>query len=296
MNLRRISTRFAIAGVTTAVAASGMVGLATTAADAAEGSAVYDCLAGPSSFEVPVTATGSIPTAVPSGFPVPAGFLPVTLGFTAAEATLTGIKNFTGATQFGAGSTDFKLRMGTTRIPINDVTVPNADIPATGDMTFTTAGSTAGSFVVPKAGTYQVKLPAAFGLVVTTNSATAAFQNLPATCTIKDGETADITTVVVSKQGSTVTAKTPKPVARNKAAKVAVSVKGQYAAPTGKIVAKKGRKVLGTATLKKGKTITSTATVTLKKLKPGKHTIVLTYVGDPSTNKNSDSVKVTVKR
>ncbi len=293
MNLRLISTRFAVAGVSTAVAASAMVGLASTAADAATGTATYTCTAVGQSFDVPISATGNIPAAVPSGFPVPAGLLPVTVDVT-APASVVGLLKSIGATELGMSSKNFNLSMGATKIPVVGISAPDATIPDSGDMVLTSAGSTTGKFVVPKAGTYKVKLPSSVVLTLTTDSALAP--SVDATCALKAGETGIVTTVVVSKQGVTVTAVTPKPVAKNKVAKVPVKVKGQYAAPTGKVVAKEGKRIVGTGTLKKGKSTTSAVTVTLKKLRPGKHTIVLKYSGDASTNKGNATVKVTVKR
>ena len=50
---------------------------------------------------------------------------------------------------------------------------------------------------------------------------------------------------------------------------------------------KDGSKVVGTGTLSGG-----TVTITLKKLKPGKHTLTVSWPGDAAGNASSTTVKV----
>lgn len=99
---------------------------------------------------------------------------------------------------------------------------------------------------------------------------------------------------LLSKQAAKVTApKTVKATAAQKAA-FRVRIAGRYGAPTaGEVVAKEGRTVVGTGKL----TTSGTAIVTLKRLKPGRHRIVLSFAGDGSfkPTKGKTVVKVAKK-
>jgi hypothetical protein len=79
MNLRHLTARTAIAGVTTAMAAGALVGVTTTAASAATVSNTYTCTVLGSPTDATLTVTGDLP--VPqfaAGANVPAGLVNVT--------------------------------------------------------------------------------------------------------------------------------------------------------------------------------------------------------------------------
>lgn len=285
MNLRHISTRVAVAGTATAVLAGGLVAATGVAATADSGSAAYTCVTALSPNPIPVTVGVSADLTtlppLPTGFPAPAGALPVEVSFTVSSAVVNGFIG-NGITSVGMSSDDFKLPFGTAKVPLTGVAVePATLVPDT--ETVLTAGAANGAFKLPDPGTdIPVKMPASF-----TASAATNLIALPLTCTL-DGDSPTISQLTVIKQTPTLTAKAPKTVKVGKTLKVKATLAGNVA-PTGKVVAKEGKKTVGTAKLKKGK-----ATISIKGLKKGKHTILVSYGGDKRSNK-SNVYGVTVK-
>jgi hypothetical protein len=66
-----------------------------------------------------------------------------------------------------------------------------------------------------------------------------------------------------------------------------VTLNGSSSTATGTVTIKDGSKVVGTGTLANGK-----VTVTLKKLKPGKHKLTLSWVGDSNASGSEATVKI----
>jgi len=98
-------------------------------------------------------------------------------------------------------------------------------------------------------------------------------------------------TGTVQKASSSLKADFPKTVKFGKKAKgtVTVTLNGSSAKATGTVTVKDGSKVVGTGTLVNGK-----VTIRLKKqLKPGKHTLTISWPGD--TNGNGSETKVKIK-
>src|SRR3954468_17554682 len=97
MNLRHLTARTAIAGVTTALAAGALVGVSTTAANAAEISNVYTCTTGLGPVDATLTIIGDLPVPEYSaGAAVPAGLVNVMAGIDPSTAgALTGILHAT---------------------------------------------------------------------------------------------------------------------------------------------------------------------------------------------------------
>ncbi|QIG42117.1 hypothetical protein G5V58_04430 [Nocardioides anomalus] len=101
--------------------------------------------------------------------------------------------------------------------------------------------------------------------------------------------TGTVTGAPASKASSSISADFPKKVKFGKKAKgtVTVALAGVSTKATGTVTVKDGSKVVGTGTLSGG-----TATITLKKLKPGKHTLTVSWPGDSAGNASSTTVKV----
>ena len=133
-------------------------------------------------------------------------------------------------------------------------------------------------------------MPAGFDVVVSTDTTGSA---IAGRCTLASGDGPVLGSMTISQQDSTTTATGPKKAIKaGKPAKISVKVAGAFKAATGKVTAKEGSKSLGSAVLKKGK-----ATFSLKNLKPGAHTIVVSYGGDKSTKASqSSSVLVLVTK
>jgi ABC-type phosphate transport system substrate-binding protein len=96
-------------------------------------------------------------------------------------------------------------------------------------------------------------------------------------------------TGTVQKATSSVKADFPGKVKFGKKAKgtVTVALTGSTSKAAGTVTVKDGSKVVGTGTLSGG-----TVKITLKKLKPGKHTLTVTYEGDANATGSSTTVKV----
>jgi hypothetical protein len=282
MFVRRNLTRVAVAGVSTALAAGGLVGAASTSANAAEITGTYACSAlGNPVGNFPLTVSVPLlPPTAPAGMPIPAGLLSATAGLVAPTTLLTG------AGIDGGSVDDFAMTIGS-----QSISAPLAvtGITDNGDGTSTIAAAGPNTaFRTPKAGTYAVKLPKAF----TFSSTAGGTPSVPVDCATDAPAT--LGNIVLAKQVSVVTAKggTFK---KGKVAKVPVKVVNDYSTkggpvPTGKVVAKEGKKVLGSAKLKAGKAVISLG----KKLSVKKHKVVVTYLGDSFT-KAGKSKTVIVK-
>ena len=281
MNFARISKSLASVGVVGALAAAGVAAIAP-AADAVDANGDYSCSAlnnplgsFPMSVSVPV-----LPATAPAGFPVPAGFLSMTALLTVPAGVVPLLQSLGVAD----GTFDYyTMTIGSKVVhaPLAvDSLTPNAD----GSMAIAASGANQ-AVSLPKAGTYEVKLPAAF----TFSPTNATGGSLPAvTCT--SAAPATLETLVLDKQASTIAVGQVKTVRTTQHAKVPVTVKNDYSTPTGKVVAKEGSKTLGTGTLKAGK-----AVISLARLKPGLHKVVVTYLGDAYTKGIKAAKPVTVK-
>jgi hypothetical protein len=294
MKLRSMSARVAFAGATTALIAGGLVAATNTAAHAETGVAQYNCTNPVTTDVIPVAVSigadlSGLPP-LPTGFEAPAGSLPVDVSLTVPEQVVAALKA-NGINSIGLSGSDVKLPFGNAQVPLTGVEADPVALPDSGDLVFPFQdnGSTTvtnGSFKLPDPGTQDVKMPASFTTTADTN-----LIPLPLTCTI-NGEQSTITSLTVIKQGSTLTATAPKSIKKGKTLKIAAKVAGANVPATGKVVAKEGKKVLGTGALKSGK-----ATISVKKLKPGTHNIVLSYAGDKRTNaSNTYGVIVKVKK
>jgi hypothetical protein len=283
MNLRKITTRAAIAGATTALAAGALVGATGTAANAATVSNVYTCTVAGSAFDTTVTVSGELP--VPqywAGAAVPPGLLPITVTATVDPGT-AGLLSVVGVTH--ARSDDFALPMVDSSVPVP----VEGDFVTEGGNTTWEAEGVNEAFTTPDPGTASALMPSAFTL-----TAEATSGDIPVPCTLKEGETAAAVATIDLLRQSSATAAPAVKAKVGKKAKLNVSVTStSMSGPVagGKVVVKEGKKTLGSATLKNGK-----AKVNLGKLKKGKHKLTVTYSGIPSVNGSSVKTTVTVKK
>ena len=273
MNLRHLTARTAVAGVTTALAAGALVGLGAQAADAATATNTYTCSLGALySGEFALTVDGSLP--VPqfwAGAPVPKDLLKVTASVT-VPADAAGLLAGLGYTC--AKSDDFTLALGKNTVP-----EPLAGTFKTegGTTTWNATGSNK-AFMTPGPGTATALLPAKFSFTTTGGTG----QPVTLACVLKDAPAKTLASIQLLRQQSALVVKAPKKVKKGKLAAIAVtatSVSYGATVPDGTVVVKEGRKVLGKGKLNKvGK-----VTVKLgKKLKVGKHKLTVTYTGTPS--------------
>jgi len=284
MNLRSIAARTVVAGATTALAAGALVGVSTTAANAETASSTYTCKAPADAYvsDFAITVTGGLP--VPqfwAGAPVPQGLVSITVTspLSAEQATALGSFGIT-----GAHSDDFALGFGPSSVPVPI----DGDFDSTSGSTVWAAEGSNNPFTTPNPGPNDIVLPSAF--TMTTENAGGDF--LPLACTIKEGETAAtlVPGYVLNRQLSATTA-TSKASKKPTIAVTVVSKSWGQTMPTGKVVAKEGKKVVGKGTVKGGKAVIKLA----KTLKAGKHKVTVTYAGTPSLKGSSAKVVVTKK-
>ncbi len=286
MNLRSLATRTAAAGAVSALAAGALIGVSTTAANAATVTDTYTCvMTGVYSGNFDMTVSGELP--VPqywAGAAVPAGLVNLTASATvpADAAALLG-----GAGVTGAKSDDYALTLGNGSVPIPI----SGNFASDGTTTTWQASGSNLDFVTGDPGVVDGFLPMSFTLQPTKADGTT-FGSL--TCTVTDAAPAEIVTdfPLLRQSSETVVTPTVIKVKKGKVAKIPATVSStSMGGPvTGKVVAKEGTKTLAKGTLKAGK-------VTLKlpkTLKLGKHKVTVKYLGIPSVKGSSDKVVVKV--
>lgn len=284
MQLNRTARRLAVAATSVAVAGTALVGATATSANAATVTSDYTCsIPGLYTGTFPLTVTGDLPVdQYWAGATVPAGLLNVTATAT-VPADAAGLLAAAGVD--GAESRDFGFKVGSATAPV----------PLDGKFT-TTGGTTTwngsgknGSFLTPKPGATNVVLPTKFNLTTKQGETDSATLN----CAIASGATpATLDSITFLKQTDTKVVGKNVTVKKGKKATVKVTVNASGGAVTGgKVVATKGSKKVGTATVKNGK-----ATLKLAKLPVGKNKITLKYGSNPSVESAKGKVTVTVKK
>ncbi len=282
MNFRSLLTRTAVAGATSALAASALVGATTVAANAVEASTDYACaLSSPiqsplGTFNL-VVSTPVIPPTATAGQSFPGGLL-------ALDATLT-IPSPTGAALANykvdhADATDYAVGLGSTSIaaPIafGAPTVHE-------DGSATVLGTAANQpFTLPPAGTYKAMLPSAFTMDTTIDMGSGP---IPATIACTSDAPGDLGSVQVTKGVSATAGKVAK-TAKGYKATATVTRVGDDVVPAGKVIAKLGTTKVATKALKKGK-----AVFALPQSARGKK-LTLIYKGDGYTQGSKTSLKV----
>ncbi|MEP9364200.1 Ig-like domain-containing protein [Nocardioides sp. CN2-186] len=263
------------------------IGTVTSTAPVGPQGSAYSCAIGANPLTVYVDAT-TVPDFSPAttGSTIPAVAEQIKVNYTIPAASAALLAPATSAS-FGSGDFGFRIGDSGSSIPSADLTSASGTISA-GDDLVLPAESTNNEFTVPAVGTYDLKLPSTFTGSLTTSSSPNASTG---TCTIVDDSTSTVgAPFTVTKQSSSTKATAPKSVKKGAAVKVSVTVTPGTA--SGKVTVKDGSKSVGSAMLANGK-----ATVTVKGLKPGKHTLTASYAGDSSTSASkSKAITVTVKK
>ncbi|MBC2961224.1 Ig-like domain repeat protein [Nocardioides deserti] len=284
MQINRFARRLAVATTSVAVAGTALVGATATSANAAEATNAYTCsIPGVFTGTFDITVLGGLPESFLAGAAVPdalASNLAVQAVAQIDQATYGTLELF----QINAASADdFAFTLGSASVPA----------PVTGPITETETGGewkpsgTVKAFTTPGAGTYEVSLPQSFTL--TGKNGDTKVADVP--CTLAEGETAgSLGSITLTKQASTVAAKNVT-VKKGKKATVKVTVGTDSVTKSGKVVATKGKKNLGSAKVKNGK-----ATLKLAKLPVGKHKVVVKFTGNQSVKGSSKTITVTVKK
>jgi len=287
MNVSRMTRRIAVSGVATAIAAGALVGAASTAANAVTADGSYTCtIPGmdpavfPLHLDVPI-----LPPTANAGTLIPAGLLQATTTLTipASAAGALGTYGVTGGT-----ISDFGMLVGSTTAPAPLTFTSFTDGTEVGSKVASTQGSNT-PFSLPKAGTYDVTLPAAFSFVPTT-----ANGPLPISVPCTTATPTKLASIRLDKNLTSMAAKAPTSIKKGSAAKVVTtlaSLNQGTPVPTGKVVAKLGTKTVGTGTLSNGR-----AVLKLVKLPVGKDKVSVKYAGDGFTAANKVPVTIKVTR
>lgn len=278
--------------VGTLLAGVALTAVTTTAAQAGvTGSADYLCTT-PLGSTIPVPvgfASEALPTTIPAGWAVPAGALPVDLSV-AIPAAFGDTLGFIGVTGVGGSSSDIAMGLGTATVPLTGVTVPTTPI-VTGQDTVLTIPARTGAFTTPDAGTAALTVPAAFTFDALSQS------GLPLgtlTCALAPGAAQQVGTVEVVKQASTTTARPARakvPFGKRPVINAAVST-AMGSLAEGRVVVKKGTTKLASRMLGDG----GTARLALPKLKPGRYTVAVRYLGSGATEASSTTTTFRVVR
>lgn len=294
MFLRTTSTRvLATAGVAALAAGTVLVGT-TTSAEAAPATTQYTCQyealgLGPWAVTVDTEILGldQIPT-ISAGTDVPGGFATITNHFTIPADAHDTLASFNVE---DVSFPDFAGTFGTNPVGVADMAATVSGMTDNGDGTwgFDANGLNA-AFEVPAAGTYDLHSPEAFGMVASVPNV----GNVAVPCVLTTGTEAGVLgTVDVTKNASTTAATVVKPpVEKGTKGKVKVTVATDNATQgaSGKVVAKKGSKTIGSGTLNDAGKVT----ITLDKLPVGKNKVTLNYKGDAYTAKSSKTITVKV--
>ena len=275
MNFRSITTRTAVAGAVTALAAGALVGMSTTAANAASASGDYQCtspLGDLGTFNVSIEVP-LLPPSAPAGYNIGAGLLSYEGVVVVPAATAAALAGY-GVD--GGTADDFAFAIGSALDATAPGTYTKGEANPDGSVNFNGTGANE-AFVLPAAGTYAVMLPESF-----TFTPTSGGNPLPVTATCTSAAPGKLGDVALSKQSSTLTAKAAKTAKGYKLTAIATN---EYGTPTGKVVAKLGTKKY-TGTLKNGKTV-----INLPKSAKGKK-VTVSYNGDGYTKAAKTSVTV----
>jgi hypothetical protein len=290
MKFNTLPRRVAATGAVTALTAGALVGLTTTAAQAAPVSVDYTC---PTAVgDLPVNLVTDIPNlglvagAGPfaAGSPVAANAVPggVTNTFTISDATKDALDGV-GTTKIDFTSVEGAL--GNSAIPADlpDVAIGDVDDNGDGTWSFIANGNNL-AFNNPAAGTWDVLAPATIEFTATT-----ALGDVPVTCTADSAPGSYGSQIVVEKNTSTTKVTSNSPVKKGAKAVITAKVSADFRKPTGKVTFKDGKKTIGTVKLKKGVAKLS------KTLSKGKHTIKVSYPGDGYATSSTGKTTVTQK-
>lgn len=284
MKLRSITARAAVAGATTALIAGGLVAATNTSAQAADASGDYTCavpILGPTTFPMTVSVPLLPPTA-PAGFPVDAGLLSYSSTVTVPASAAGPLSSF-GVT--GGTIDDYTMNVGSLVV---NAPGTYTGTPGEGGAVVMEGTGANEAFNLPGAGTYTVTLPSAFTFSPTTDSGPLMIGGQPVNVACTTDAPGTLGSVTLTKQASSIAAKAAKK------HKVNVTVVNEYGTPTGKAVAKVGKKKFTESLNSAGK-----AVFAFPKALKGKKALI-SYKGDSffsPTNKDKDgnTVAVTIK-
>lgn len=286
MKLRTITTRAAVAGATTALAAGGLVVGTGTSAQAVDVTNTYVCSNAAFGFAFPAEMTVSADLPVPqygAGASVPAGII-----FVAAKAYVPDevVPLLTGAGVTGAKSDDWAAPLGPASV----------GVPLAGDFvtdesgTYWDAEGKNLSFLTPEPGTYSAMLPDEFTLTAMQGDV----ESIQLDCALAEGQEAQsFGSIDMVQQESNIAVPAKVSAKKGKAVKLTATFSnGTGGVGMGQVVAKEGKKVLDTAPVKNG-----VAKLNLgKKLSVGKHKVTVSYVANPSIKASSAKTTVTITK
>jgi hypothetical protein len=297
-----LSTRHRAAAfsMTGALVVGTLVGAgAVSVADAATAQSNYDC--GPLLGTVPITTVLELPPKVSAGENVPG--VPVSMGLPLSGALVSPVSSVAGSVSnvgFLVGSTP--------SVPITVPTLTALPVSPVDGVLNLLATVTSNSFTAPTTpGQYPVTPPSSFDFLpvgvpgvtsvtctLTGASSALGFLNVLAAGTTPPPTTEPPTTQPATKAASrtTLALRNP-PVTRHKHARILVKVRTLGHAAHGKVVARQGTHVLRRARLNTHGNVL----VRLPLLhKPGRHRVVVKYLGNAHTKVSTRAIVLRVRR
>ena len=228
------------------------------------------------------TATGAFTPTTAGSLAVRGVFVPSLLGVAASESAAQPLTVVAAAVA------------STTRVTVSSPRTVGKSFTATATVTATkpvpgTVTFYDGSKVLKKVSIASGKKTATLSIKATKTSYSLKAVFAPSSAATVKGSTSAVVKVTVAKAAAKLAVTAPSKISAGRSAKVVVTVTATGVTPSGKVTVKEGSKVLGTATLQGGK-----ASITVKGLKKGSHTLVVSYAGSTtvSTAKVSKTVKV----
>lgn len=279
-------SRAAVFGMAGALALGTVVSVGAIApANAAD--ATYNCPTSTGTvLTVPVSMANPFTGSYAAGDSVPATDVLMNATLNSTLIGVIGLLLPPGTTSIAGTIEDAKMKVGSQSVPLTGMKAPSTPINPAG-MTLPVAGQTSPFTAV--GGDQKVMAPASFTFVP------AGLPALALQCAIAAPTQLGLMKVSgSSEKAASKTTATLKnaPITTSKHAKILAKVRTGGDPASGKVVAKKGDKVLKTATLNDNGNVT----LKLPLLNKGDHKIVIRYKGNATTEPSKDAVTFTVKR
>ncbi|MBZ5737238.1 DUF6801 domain-containing protein [Nocardioides mangrovi] len=197
MNTHVRTTRLAAFGAATALVAGGVVAAAPAAeAKPASLNSSYTCTTALGDQTLGVTIKIDLPTKVKKGSKVAAR--PVNMKVKLPETLVTPMRDILGITAISGSASKIKYAVGSMKVPLSKVKIPQTDVPDSGGMTLKAKGIANGFKAPKKPGSYVVSIPKAF----TFNALNQDGQPVPTSpfpCAVADGAPTKLGTLKVTK-------------------------------------------------------------------------------------------------
>lgn len=189
----RITSRLAALGAAAAIGSVALVSVGAPAEAAVKGKADYTCTTVVGDQTLAVTAKMALPAKAKKGVEVKGKKVTLTV---VLPESLVGALNAIGVKELSGTASGAKIKVGATKVSLDDVAFKNTAVPASGTMTVKAKGKTA-AFTLKKPGTYAVTIPTKFKFTSTDQNGGTLTDKAP--CSLDSGQKAKVGTIKVAK-------------------------------------------------------------------------------------------------